>query len=58
MGDLNQNIYSNEIRQFYYDLGIKGIHQYFNNLTDDEMDNTHINGLSPIDSIAVTMNVL
>ena len=56
-GDFNQNIASNEIKQFCMEIGVKDIHSMINNINIEELDNTNINGKHPIDSIAASHSI-
>jgi len=55
--NFNQNIASNEIKQFCTEIGVKDIHSTINNINIEELDNTNINGKYPIDSIAASSTI-
>jgi len=57
-GDFNQDIRSNEVQQFFIELGIQDVHSKDNNLRVNELDNTHIHRSQPIDLIAVSPGIL
>ena len=57
-GDLNQFIGSNEIQQFFYELGVKDIHSTFNKIEFDQIDNTFVQGSKPIDIVAITSELM
>ena len=55
---MNQSIHLKKVKSFYNELGLKDIHQWYNNLDEGQMDNTYIIGSEPIDSVAATTNIL
>ena len=58
LGDLNQSIYSSEVKSFYNKLGLKDIYQWYNKIEEGQMNNTCMIGSEPIDSVAATINIL
>ena len=57
-GDINQFIGSAEIQQFYSEMGVQDIHHVFNKIKFNQMDNIHQEESFPIDSIAVSPNLI
>ena len=57
-GDLNQDIVSREVQQFFNKLGIKDIHQQYNFIELDEIDNTYRDRSKYIDTIAASESIL
>ena len=53
-GDFNQNIASNEIKQFCTEIGVKDMYSATNNINIEDLDNTNTNGKHTIDSIAAS----
>ena len=47
-----------EIQQFYSEVGVQDVHYVFNKIEFNQMDNTHQEGSFPIDSIAVSPNLM
>jgi len=57
-GDFNQNIASDEVQQFFQDIGIQDAHSLYNKIPLNDLDPTNIKGIKPIDSIAVTSGIM
>jgi len=57
-GDYNQQISSNEIKQFYNKIGVRDVHSVVNNIELNDMDKTYINGRFQIDSIAASNGIM
>ena len=57
-GDLNQDIASKEVQEFYSNLRVKDIHQSFNYIILNNLDYTHRWEIKYIDSITVTLVIL
>ena len=58
VGDLNENVNSNEIKKFFNEIGVEDIHSRINNIPSNEMDKTFINGSNPIDTIAASEGIM
>ena len=56
-GDYNQNVASNEAKQFFVELQLKDFHQTFNRIEVSQTDHTNNRGTKCIDSIVVTPNL-
>ena len=54
VGDVNQDIGSLEIQQFYAEIGVQDVHHVVNQILLNNMGNTHISGSWPINLIAAT----
>ena len=57
-GDYNQEIESNEVKQFFAQLQLQDVHQNFNEIELSQMDHTHNRGTKCIDSIDVTPDLI
>ena len=58
VGDMNQNVNSNEIRKFYSEIGVEEVHSRINNVPLNELDKTFIYGSSAIDSVVVSERLM
>ena len=56
--DMNQNIVLSKVQQFFSEIGIQDIHHAFNNIPLDKMDNTHQKGSKPLDTIAISLEII
>ena len=55
--DLNQNIATSAVQNFFNKIGIRDIHQTYHQLQFNQMDNTEERGLKPIDTIAASYGI-
>ena len=55
--DMNQDIASNDMQNFYAKLGVKDVHQTFNYIKIEDLDRTFRHGSRTIDSIIVSPNI-
>jgi len=55
--DFNQNIMATEMKQFYAEIGVEDIHSRLNNIPEELLEKTFINGSKPIDSIAASEGI-
>ena len=58
VGDLNQDIDSTEIQQFFADIRIQDVHYVFNQIEFSQMDNTYLNRSKLINIIAISPNLI
>jgi len=56
-GDFNQGIATNEIQQFFQQIGVQDIHSKINKIPLNQLDKTNVNGSLPIDSIAASQGI-
>ena len=56
-GDLNQNIASSAVQNFFNKIGIRDIYQTYHQLKFNQMNNTEERGLKLIDTIAASYGI-
>ena len=56
--DINQDINSHEITNFFQECRVEDIHHKHNNIPLNQLDNTHITGSKYADTIVATESIL
>ena len=46
------------MQSFYGDIGVRDVHSFYNNIPLNQLDNTHVRGSVPIDSIAIRSGLM
>ena len=57
-GDLNQNIASKQIQQFFNKIVVMDAHQWCKQINWNSIDHTDVRGFKPIDTIALSHGIL